>query len=497
MSYYNKINDLKNDLCFQANNFHKFALIKTGSPILVSSFYAFTSFLILKKSFDFFTTPKVQKKAHKADCEPLLDGSYDVLIIGAGPAGSVAGYHLAQNGVKVVMIDKKKFPRDKICGDAVTTIAQNLMREMGINLGQMVQDNEAFFAQNGGFVSPGGCSFISNSAVELNRGAEGAACAIKRIILDDKLVKASVRGGTELIEELSVEEAEFQQDKGYWKVRCETNDKKTIYYFARVIIAADGAPSRFARSQGIVKTEPQSVCSRSYITGEHAFNGDGVVFYPRQLLPGYCALFRHSNNELGYCCYIIPGGPTRNEDLTQMHHSILEHDPFVSVAARGNNIEIEPMKAGALRLGGIEKSYADHLLVIGDAAGFIDPLTGEGIQYAMESGKFAAQVIAQALINKNLSEGSLKRYQDIWYKAWGREFVWSMRMSLFLYRFPIFLDGAALLIRKRGAKFLADWAEVMTGSKSKLWFLRPDVGPLIMLEVVGLAFKRLFGRKTH
>lgn len=49
------------------------------------------------------------------------------------------------------------------------------------------------------------------------------------------------------------------------------------------------------------------VCSRSYVTGNHNFQCDGVVFYPPELLPGYCAIFRHANNELGWCVYVIPG----------------------------------------------------------------------------------------------------------------------------------------------------------------------------------------------
>jgi len=161
----------------------------------------------------------------------------------------------------------------------------------------------------------------------------------------------------------------------------------------------------------------------------------------------------------------------------------------------GRDVQFERYKSGDLRLGGISKSYADHLLIIGDAAGFIDPLTGEGIQYAMESGMYAANVIDEGIKRGNLSEAFLKKYQDIWYADWGREFVWSMNMSLFLYRFPIFLDGAAKLINRRGARFLADWAEVMTGSQSKIWFLRPDVGPLIVLEALGIFIGRLFGKK--
>jgi len=136
---------------------------------------------------------------------PLREGCYDALVIGAGPAGTCAAFYLAQKGYKVVMIERKEFPREKICGDAVTTIAQKHIRALGIDLNEMVANKEAWWAQSGGFVSPNGYSFIGNSAVELKRDKEGAVIAIKRIVLDEKLARASVRGGAELHENTLVE----------------------------------------------------------------------------------------------------------------------------------------------------------------------------------------------------------------------------------------------------------------------------------------------------
>jgi len=163
--------------------------------------------------------------------------------------------------------------------------------------------------------------------------------------------------------------------------------------------------------------------------------------------------------------------------------------------ALGPNPEIERMKSASLRLGGIPKSFDDHLLIIGDAAGFIDPLTGEGIQYALESGEIASKVILEGFKRGDLSSNFLKKYQNDWYSIWGMEFFWSMKMSLLLYRFPIMLDAAAKLIEKKGTRFLAEWAEVMTGSKSKTWFLHFDVWPYLVLEIVAQFFRNITGRK--
>jgi len=318
--------------------------------------------------------------------------------------------------------------------------------------------------------------------------------------MDDKIVKAAVRAGCILKETTTVVDASFDSDTGLWKVKCVDAEKNELPpYRARMLICADGSASAFGRKKGLVKTEPDGVCSRAFVTGQFNFQWDGVVFYPRALLPGYAAIMRHANNELVYCVYIIPGNPKcTNDDLPIMHHDLLENDPFISKAIGKKvnpHVKMERMKAASLRLGGLkakERSFDDHFIIIGDAAGFIDPLTGEGIQYAMESAEIGAKIVRDGLRKKDLSARFLKQYQDIWYKDWGREFYWSLKVAYLLYKMPIMLDAAAKLIEKRGAKFLADWAEVMTGSQSKMWFLRPDVWSLIVLEAIGIGFRKIF-----
>ncbi|EGG24878.1 putative CMF receptor CMFR1 [Cavenderia fasciculata] len=423
---------------------------------------------------------------------------YDVITIGAGPSGSTLGYYLAREGRKVALLEKKKFPRDKFCGDAVATMAQDILREMGV-MKELVDEDLGHFAQNGGFVSPNGNSFIGNSAKELARDAKynrGAVIAVKRIYLDEKIAKAAKRMGAELIENTTVNTAKFDRETGLWTIECVDSENNTpSVYKARCLICADGSPSAAARALGYVKTEPNGVCSRSYVKNNTTFKYDGVVFYPKSLLPGYCAIIREARDELNYLAYIIPGGEATIDDLSKFHHEYMEKDPFIS-AALGPNPDIERMKAAPLRLGGIKKSYDDHMLIIGDAAGFIDPLTGEGIQYAMEGSKIAAEVLIRAFREKDLSHQSLKRYQDRWMSRFGHEFDMSMKMSLLLYRFPIVLDAAASLIGKRGSRFLAEWAAVMTGVEPKTWFLRPDVGPFIFLEIITECGRRIFKKQN-
>lgn len=405
-------------------------------------------------------------------------GIYDVCIVGAGPAGSTSAYYLAQQGKKVLVLEKEAFPRDKLCGDAVCSRALLHLQEMGV-LQEIIAENKGHWSKVGGFVSPNGTSFIGNSA---KHTAMPLVMAIKRIVLDEKVAKAAVKAGANLVEKSPVMRATFSEMDKLWTVDCQ-QEQHSISYQARVLIAADGATSKLARSLGMVTTSPDSVCSRAYIKANTSnFQEDGVVFYPSSLLPGYCSLFREVEDELSFCCYIIPGGKVKSTDLGKMHNSILASDPHVRKLL-GTDAQIERIKGAPLRLGGIPKSYADHLLILGDAAGQIDPLTGEGIQFAMDAAKIAADTLVEAFAKDDFSEKFLQRYHSQWQKSFGWDFQWSKTFTKFYYRYPFLLDACAELTRRRGSKFLAEWGKVMTGSQPKTYFLQPNVALPLMFEV--------------
>jgi geranylgeranyl reductase family protein len=404
------------------------------------------------------------------------DHIFDVAVVGAGPAGSTCAFYLAQQGQRVLLLEKCKFPRDKLCGDAVCGRAQVHLRRMGV-LEQILAEKKGHWAEVGGMVSPRGISFIGNSAPYTN-GA--MVIAVKRIVLDEKLARAAQKSGAHLVENYMVAGAEFDAGRGVWMLHPRRNDQRV--FRARMLVACDGASSSLARSLGIVHSAPDAVCSRAYVkAGTHNFQADGVVYYPRELVPGYCALFREAGDELNIACYIIPGGRAVPSDLHRLHAHMIHNDPHVSNAL-GPRAQIEKMRGGGLRLGGVSCSYADHLLVVGDAAGHIDPLTGEGIHYAMDAAELAAQTVVEAFTANDLSAAFLKRYQARWRKSFGRDFDWSSRLARVCARFPGFLDACAAVTQRRGVGFLAEWGSVMTGSRPKSAFFRPRIVLPILWE---------------
>ncbi|MEJ0019567.1 MAG: geranylgeranyl reductase family protein [Acetobacteraceae bacterium] len=390
---------------------------------------------------------------------------YDVAIAGAGPGGATCAWYLARAGLRVALLDRQSFPRDKVCGDAICSRAQIHLERMGV-LQQIMRDGEGHAAAVGGMVSPGGVVAIGDSTSHIH---STPVIAIRRITMDHGIVRAAAAAGATLMERFEVAHATLDRDAGLWTIGASGGSRLQ----ARALVAADGANSRLARRLGVVQGAPEAICSRAYIEAAGSdFAFDGVAFYRRDLLPGYCAVFREAGGQLNYCLYIIPGGACGVHDLRRMHDLVLRHDPFVSRAV-GPHATIGAMKGAPLRLGGVARSHDDHLLVVGDAAGQIDPLTGEGIQYAMDAAEIAAATLTAALADGDLGARRLRRYHVAWQRAFGADFRWSARIAALCGRYPGLLDAGARALRDGGAPLLAQWAEVMTGARPKTHFVRP------------------------
>ncbi|MDX1798412.1 MAG: FAD-dependent monooxygenase, partial [Candidatus Lokiarchaeia archaeon] len=196
---------------------------------------------------------------------------YDVCIIGAGPAGSTCAYYLAQKGIIPLVLEKKEFPRDKICGDAFPQRAQIHLERMGL-LEKLVEEKKGRWAAQGGIVSPSGIVYTGDSYVETK---SHLVISVKRKIIDEMLIKTAVKAGTTLVENYTVKEVDFNADEDYWSVFQKEGANQT--YHAKILILADGASSRIAQSLGIIKDPPQAVCSRAYVkAGTYNFDQDGV-----------------------------------------------------------------------------------------------------------------------------------------------------------------------------------------------------------------------------
>lgn len=409
---------------------------------------------------------------------------YDAVIAGGGPAGATAAFYLARAGKRVALLEKATFPRDKRCGDAWCAPALELLEDMGV-LQQLDAEGAVQWVRSGGLVSPSGFSFVSPDEGE--RDGAPRVAAIRRRVCDERIARAAEREGADLFEDAAVRETTFGDR---WTVRCKDGRS----FVGRSLVAADGAKSKIARALGVVTTGANSAASRQYIKGgTHNFTSDGVLLYPKYVIPGYVAFFRHSNGDIDVGCYVLPGGRTPPAQLKSLLQSEVSRDPFVREVLGGRAEPLEPPGISPLRLGGEKRTYGEALLVVGDAAGQTDPLTGEGIHTAMVAAQIAARVLSDALDRGDLSEKRLAAYQRGWMRAFGYEFPVSAAAGRIIRRYPALLDTAALTAQRHGASFMDEFGAAMTGMKSKAVFLAPR-----MSIPLGLALLRLglYGRRA-
>jgi geranylgeranyl reductase family protein len=420
--------------------------------------------------------------------------TFDVCIVGAGPSGSTCAWYLAKAGKKVLLLEKRRFPRDKICGDACCMIAQQHMEKMGV-MQEILREQKGHWAMLGGLVAPSGTGYIADSVPGFS--GKRLVIAVKRRILDEKLARAAQSAGADLREHVSFTGATLDKARGVWTVQATVEGEGATTFEARALVAADGAHSHVTQALGIDTPPPDGICSRAYIkAGTHNFDADGVAFYTSDLIPGYAALFKEADGDVNFCTYIIPGGKTKNEDLKVMHERLIREHPYISKAL-GPRAEIAKMQGAPLRLGGGLKTYFDNMVVIGDAAGHIDPLTGEGIHTAMDGGWMAAEELISGLEAGDLSARRLKRYEDRWMKAFGVDFKWSAWMAKFYTRFPIFVEASARVMQKKGASILYEWGKMMTGYAPKTGFLKPTMFMPVLVEAAKLAVKRQGSGEVH
>jgi geranylgeranyl reductase family protein len=416
-------------------------------------------------------------------------GTYDVIVVGAGPAGATAAYYLRAggggvSGLRVAVLDKAVFPRDKYCGDAWCAPALDILEDMNV-LQRLEAESLVRDTTSGGFISPGGESYVATGA---GGGAPGTRCyAIKRLICDERIARRAAEVGADLIEDAPVHGAELGAD-GLWTVHCRDGRR----FRCRVLVAADGANSRLARSLGVVATAPTAVASRQYVRGgTHNFKSGGVLFYPKYILPGYVAMFRHYDDSVDLGCYVIPGGAATAGGLRALYENEIRNDPFLRRALGPRAEFAEPVRIAPIRLGGEPRSSARQFLAVGDAAGQTDPLTGEGIHTGMIGGKLAAQTIHEMFAAGDFSERACAGYHNRWMAAFGKDFRLSAAGARMVFRFPMLLDVANRAAQRKGDLFMAEFGAAMTGVKPKSTFLKPRFALPMGAELL-----REFGRQS-
>jgi len=330
----------------------------------------------------------------------------DVIVVGAGPAGATTAFYLAQSGLDVLVLEKSRFPREKVCGDGLTPRAVKTLVAMGISVSE--QDG---WVRNKGLRVIGAGKRLELPWPELASYPDYGLVRT-RLDLDETLARRARQAGARLLEGVTVTGPVRHERTGRVTgvtARCgDTGDERS--YRARVVVAADGNSSRLSVAMGLRKRDdrPLGVAVRTYYrTPRHdddyleswldLWDGD-------RLLPGYGWIFGMgdgtSNVGLGLLNTSAAFG---NTDYHSLLRRWLKGMPSEWGFTEENRTQ--PIRGAALPMGfNRTPHYFNGLLLVGDAGGMVNPFNGEGIAYAMESGEILARTIVQALARARREE---------------------------------------------------------------------------------------------
>jgi geranylgeranyl reductase family protein len=347
---------------------------------------------------------------------------YQVIVVGAGPAGSVTAAILASQGCRVLLLDKAEFPRDKVCGDAIGLNTLKLLSEVGLSIESRM--DEFHWCDRFRGVSLRGYVF-EGSLTEYAT----LAYIIPRKILDHVLWELVLQRGVEF-ERLRVTEPIVEQG-AVCGIRGKFGDK-IVEHRARITIAADGAHSFIARSlrQGKAADRHYAVSVRAYFRGVQGSDRQ-MDFYATSVgFPGYGWLFPIGDGKANV------GIGFRLDALRRSGRTLRqEFDQFVAdprVAGRLSQAEpIGRVQGWTLPLTSqpLQRAYAGALLV-GDAGAFVCPLSGGGIHRGIVSGKLAAEVALEALQKNDYSLQELGKFETQWRHVLGK----GLRRTIMLQR---------------------------------------------------------------
>jgi menaquinone-9 beta-reductase len=318
----------------------------------------------------------------------------DVLVIGAGPAGSIAALVLARAGARVRLVDRASFPRDKLCGDTLNPGALSILDRLGI-AGAV---RGMALPIDGMLVSgPGGVS-VSAGYPDGFRGV-----ALPRRDIDLALLRAAVAAGASFDERVNVLAPRIEGGQ-VGGVRVATASGRTGLS-ARVVIAADGRASRLSRAVGLsaFARAPRRWAFGAYVAGVHgvAARGEmhirpdgyiGLAPLPSGLTNVCVVRDERSTREVGRVSRSGPAAPLERVLAAAIAADRLLRERFIDAEQVTPLTTLGPLAVDA------SASGVPGLLLAGDAAGFVDPMTGDGMRFALRGGELAAEAALQELV---------------------------------------------------------------------------------------------------
>jgi len=320
---------------------------------------------------------------------------YDIIIIGGGLAGLVSSIKLSKGGKSVLLIEKKKYPFHRVCGEYISNETRPFLISLGLDFSKLnVQEINKFQ-----FTSPSGRILETN----LDLGGFG----ISRYTIDEELYQLAESGGVTFLLENTVESVDFKGDKFTVKTAFDTFESKYVI-------------GTFGK-----RTKLDATLKRIFFTKRSHYIGVKYHIktdFPKDLIAlhnfkdGYCGISAIEDNKYCLCYLTTRENLRRHGTVSEMERNILWKNPHLQKIFTESEFQYDKPEVINEISFAPKTTIENHILMAGDAAGLITPLCGNGMAMAIHSAKLLSESILQNYNDRNLVE---KTYQN----AWKKEFI--------------------------------------------------------------------------
>lgn len=342
---------------------------------------------------------------------------YDIAIAGAGPAGSAAAvaYLNRNQNLKIVLIDKSSFPRDKACGDGLSPGVVEILQKLGIDYRQIPSAHPVTRAEVHGLGKTGFVSDLADTEFAVKQGL-----IVRRTDFDFHLHKAAEAKGANILSECRFLKYSEHGD-GVEILLRDLNSGANMKISAKILVGADGASSRVRKHANLPTPSDKTtgIALRSYASISDEWQDRIVISYMDSLKPGYGWMFPLGDGTANIGCgLMVSDYKKRKPDLKA---ALGEYMRFL--AGKGLRCgRPEKMSSHILPAGMMRKFVKGRAALIGDSAAMINPLSGEGILYGLHAADILAEITCEAVSENTNIEESMSAFEKIFKKRFGSHF---------------------------------------------------------------------------
>ncbi|HLC36370.1 MAG TPA: NAD(P)/FAD-dependent oxidoreductase [archaeon] len=336
-----------------------------------------------------------------------MDKKFDVIIVGAGPAGAACSLFLAEKNLSVLLLDKASFPRNKTCGDGISGKSVSILKEL--NLSEKIELNSHKKIFGAIISSPNGEQ--AEIPISQEQGKKYAYCCERKIF--DNLLFEEAKKKFSVIEEFNATDLIIENNfvtgiKGIHK------KKEEMEFKSKIVVGADGANSIIAGKLNLKRNDSNhlALAARAYYENVAGLSDSIELHFLNELIPGYFWIFPLGQGKANVGLGIVSKYIKKNKiNLVEKLEEIISKNEKIS--RRFLKAErVSEIKGWSLPLGSVnQKKTFNGALLLGDAASLIDPFTGEGIGNALLSAKIASKAIEEAVQSNDFSEKALSKYE--------------------------------------------------------------------------------------